>query len=186
LNFFKAINYSYKEEYKRIINSEGKYIGYIVLNGNLNQIKEIYNYIEENINIRMNYVKINEPNINKFYSFLLCLFNIKELYNQLTIYYNKDKQIIKILIDFIFSKTFDDKINEYFLTSIKSNDYKFIINDVFEKLNSELINENRNDFANKGNDQIEQYDEIIAKNKFFEKNKNASIIKKIKNIDDVF
>jgi len=42
-----------------------------------------------------------------------------------------------------------------------------------KKLNSELINENRNDFANIGNDQIELYDEITAKNKFFERNKNA-------------
>jgi len=47
--------------------------------------------MEKNINIRMNYGKMNEPNINKFYSFLLCLFNIKELYNQLTIYYNNAK-----------------------------------------------------------------------------------------------
>ena len=45
-----------------------------------------------------------------------------------------------------------------------------------KKLNSELINENRNDFANIGNDQIELYDEITAKNKFFERNKNESII----------
>ena len=31
-NYFKEINYSYKDEYKRIINSEGKKIGYLVLN----------------------------------------------------------------------------------------------------------------------------------------------------------
>ena len=55
---------------------------------------------------------------------------------------------MKILFDFILSKKYDDKIKEYFLESIKSNDYKFIINDIFDKINSELSNENKNGFVN--------------------------------------
>ena len=87
-NYFKEINYSYKDEYKRIINSEGKKIGFLVLNnGYIKQIEEIYNYMKENINIRMNSDEIKDINTNKFYSFFLCLYNIKDLYNQLNICY---------------------------------------------------------------------------------------------------
>ena len=175
-NYFKEINYSYKDEYKRIINSEGKKIGYLILNnGYINQIEEIYNYMKENINIRMNSDELKEINTNRFYSFFLCLYNIKDLYNQLKLYF-KDKKIIKTLFDFILSKKYDDKIKEYFLESIKSNDYKFIINDIFEKINSELSNENKNGFINIP---IDEYDEIKAKNKFLEKTKNLSNINKL-------
>ena len=175
-NYFKIINYSYKDEFKIIINSERKQIGYLVLNKDyIKQIEEIYNYMEKNINIRMNANEMKDIKFDKFYSFLLCLYNIKELYNNLKIYY-KDKIIIKILIDFILSKKLDDKIKEYFLELIKSNDYKIIINDIFEKINSELSNENIYD---KLINQVAQYDENKAKNKFLEKNKNGSIIKKL-------
>ena len=172
-NYFKEINYFYKDEYKRIINSEGKKIGYLVLNtGHINQIEEIYNYMEEENKIEN---KMNNINIDKFYSFLFCLYKNKEIYNELMKNYNdKDKKIIKIIIDFIKSKKIDDKIKEYFLESIKSNDYKIIINDIFEKINSELSNENKSDL----NNQVD-HDPIKAKKKFLEKNKNASFIKKL-------
>jgi len=179
-NFFKALNYSYKDEYTIIINSQGKKIGYLVLNNSfINQIEEIYNYMQDNINNinkRMDINEMNDIKIDKIYSFLLCLYNNKEIYNELKQYY-KDKKIIKMIIDFVLSKNVD-KVKEYFLESIKSNDYKIIMNDIFEKIDSELSNENINDFINKQKNQIDQYDEIKAKNKFLEKNKNASIIKK--------
>ena len=175
-NYFKEINYSYKDEYKRIKNYEGKKIGYLVLNnGYIKQIEEIYNYMKENINIKMNSDEIKDINTNRFYSLLLCLYNIKEIYNQLKIY-NKDKKIIKILFDFILSKKIDDNIKKYFLESIKSNDYKIIINDLFEKINSELSNENKNEIVKS---QVVEYDETRSKNKFLEKNKNPSIINKL-------
>ena len=168
-NYFKEINYFYKDEYKRIINSERKEVGYLVLNSDdINQIEEINNYMKENINIRMSNNEKNDIKTDKFYSFLLCFYNINELYNQLKKYYN-DKKIMKILIDFILSKKNDDKIKEYFLESIKSNDYKIIINDIFEKIDSELSNENKNII----NNEVLKYDEIKAKNKFHENNKNG-------------
>ena len=174
-DYFKAINYSYKDEYKIILNSERKKIGYLVLNNeDIKQIEEIYNYIKENINIRMNKNEMNDIKIDKFYSFLLCLYNNKDFYNNLKLYFT-NKKIIKILIDFILSKNID-KIKEYFLESIKSNDYKIIIKDIFEKINYELSNENIN---GKQNNEIARYDEIKAKNEFFEKNKNTSIINKL-------
>ena len=55
-NYFKKINYSYKEECQRFTNYKGKTIGYLVLNNScLNQIEEIYNYnyMKENININI-------------------------------------------------------------------------------------------------------------------------------------
>ena len=176
-NYFEEINYCYKDEYKRVINFEGKVIKYIVLNnGNIKQIEDIYNFIEENIQ-KSNF-KMNELSINKFYSFLLSLYNLEEFYNILKEYYNdEDKQIFKIVIDFILNKKFDEKIEEYFSTSIKSDDYKIIINDIFEKINSELTNENEDDLVIKQNKLVDQFDEIKAKNIFYESNKNASIIK---------
>ena len=105
---------------------------------------------------------------------------IKEFYDKLIIYYNgnngKDKPIIKILINFISLKKLDDNIKQYCFKSLKSNDYKLIINDIFEKINSELNNENKNDIINNHNNQVVQYDEIKAKKIFLENNKNASII----------
>jgi len=175
-NYFKEINYSYKDEYKIIKNSEGKKIGYLVLNnGCVKQIEEIYNYMKENINIKMNSDEIKDINTNRFYSFFLCLYNSKEIYNKLKIYY-KDKKIIKMLFDFIQSKKIDDNIKKYFLESINSNDYKNIINDLFEKINSELSNENKNENVKNS---VVEYDEIENKNIFVEKNKNPSIINKL-------
>ena len=175
-NYFEDINYCYKDEYKRVINFEGKVIKYIVLNnGNVKQIEEIYNYMEENMQINKN--EMNAQKFDKLYSFLLCLYNIKEFYNKLKSYYNdEEKQIIKKLIDFILSKKCDDKIKEFFSESIESNDYKFIINDCFEKIKSELSNEKKDDLVINQNNQISQYDEIKAKTFFIECNKNTSII----------
>ena len=178
-NYFEDINYFYKDEYKRVFNFEGKVIKYIVLNnGNVKQIEEIYNYFKENIEINQN--EMNAIKFDKFYSFLICLYNIKEFYNKLKEKYNdENKQIIKLLIDFILSKKCDDKIKEYFPASIESNDYKFIIKDFFEKINSELSNENKDDLIINQNFQINQYDEIKAKNHFIECNKNKSIINQL-------
>ena len=197
-NFFKQINYSYNNEYATFKNSKRKAIGYIALNGsNIKQIEEIYNYIKENINIKMNKNEMNDINrnemndmnkiemndikIDKFYSFLLCLYNIKELYDKLMVYYTNgnNKSIIKNLINFILFKNFDDNIKEYFFKSINSNDYKLIINDIFDKINSELNNENINEKNDNQNNQVAQYDEIKAKKNFLEKNKNTSIIKQL-------
>ena len=177
-NYFKALNYSYRDEYAKIINSQRIKIGYLVLNNSyIKQIEEIYNYMQEKINIRMNANQMKDIKFDKIYSFLLCLYNIKDLNNNLSKYYNdKNKIIIKMLIDFILSKKLDDKIKEYFLELIKSNDYKIIIKDILEKINSELSNENIYD---KQNNHVAQYDEIKAKNKFLENNKNPSIIKKM-------
>ena len=77
-NYFKEINYSYKDEYKKIKNFEGKTIGYLVLNnGYTKQIEEIYNYMKENINIRMNTNEMNDIKIDKFYSFLYVYIILK-------------------------------------------------------------------------------------------------------------
>jgi len=180
-NYFKAINYSYKDIYKIFNNSKGKEIGYLVLNeSNLKQIEEIYNYMKENKEIRMDKNETNDLKIDKFYSFLLCLYNIKELYDKLIIYYNgKDKSIIKILFNFVSLKKLDDNIKQYFFESLKSNDYKFIINDIFEKINSELNNQNKNDIINNHYNQAAQYDEIKAKKIFLENNKKTSIINQL-------
>jgi hypothetical protein len=53
---------------------------------------------------------------------------LKEKYN------DENKQIIKLLIDFILSKKCDDKIKEYFPASIESNDYKFLLKIFLKKL----------------------------------------------------
>ena len=180
-NYFKAINYSYKDINKILNNSKGKEIGYLVLNeSNLKQIEEIYNYMKENKEIRMDKNETNDLKIDKFYSFLLCLYNIKELYDKLIIYYNgKDKSIIKILFNFVSLKKLDDNIKQYFFESLKSNDYKFIINDIFEKINSELNNQNKNGIINNHYNQATQYDEIKAKKIFLENNKKTSIINQL-------
>lgn len=115
-NYFKAINYSYKDEYTKIVNSKRKEVGYLVLNNSyINQIEEIYNYIQENLNIGMISNEMNDIKIDKFYSFLLCLYNINELYNYFTIYYkDKDKIIIKILINYIISRKTMIKLKNIF------------------------------------------------------------------------
>jgi len=77
-NYFKEINYSYKDIYKILNNSKGKEIGYLVLNdSNINQIDEIYSYMKENIEIRMDNNEAKDLKIDKFHSFLLCLYILK-------------------------------------------------------------------------------------------------------------
>ena len=71
-NYFKALNYSYRDEYAKIINSQRIKIGYLVLNNSyIKQIEEIYNYMQEKINIRMNANQMEDIKFDKFYSFLL-------------------------------------------------------------------------------------------------------------------
>ena len=126
-------------------------------------------------NFNLNQIDINNT---KFYSFLLSLFSIEDLKDKLTSYYNNsnNKQIFQLLYDFYLNKNINGKIKEYFLDSIKSNNFKLIIDDIFYKIDSGISNEYKKDFEN---NQLYIYDEEKSKEKFLNKNKNPSIIKKL-------
>ena len=128
----------------------------------------------------MNNYDLNQIEIDnsKFYSFLFSLFTIEGVEDKLIEYYNdnNNNKIFQLLYDFLLSKSITNKMKEYFIDSIKSNNFKLIIEDIFDKIDSGLSNDNKNDFENS---QLYIYDEDKSKEKFLKNNKNPSIIKKL-------
>ena len=121
---------------------------------------------------------MTDINNTKFYSFIFSIFSIEDVKDKITSYYNNEnnRQIFQLLYNFFLNKNINDKMKEYFLDSIKSNNFKLIIDDILDKIDLGLSKENKNEFEN---NQLSKYDENKSKEKFLQKNKNPSIIKKL-------
>jgi hypothetical protein len=144
-NYFKIIKYQYKDEYKIILNTEGKTIGYLILNNeNIMQFEPI-----ENRN--NNFLNKNNVNMNKFNK------NINKIST------NRTKQILDQSINSLNEK-YKDKINEELLELRKENNN---LKKEIKELKEELNNEKKKN--QKLNSKIEILDEILE-NKFKESN----------------
>ena len=114
-------------------------------------------------------------------SFLYCLYQIKELENILNQHYPSDVDKEKIELFINFYKNFENeshsmnKIKQYFLKSIRINNFQYIIKEIFKRINEDIFKEKQKDLDN---DQVNKYDEDKAKQKFIEEQKNSSIFKK--------
>ena len=112
---------------------------------------------------------------------LLCLYQFKDLiYNELkNISYDSKYKITQLLINFFenFEKIniIDKNLNDEFKNSLKSKDYKIIIKDILDKLDSELTQKKKT----KTVEDIKQYTEKEAKEIFDKEHKNPSIIEKL-------
>ena len=144
-NYFKIIKYQYKDEYKIILNTEGKTIGYLILNNeNIMQFEPI-----ENRN--NNFLNKNNVNMNKFNK------NINKIST------NRTKQILDQSINSLNEKS-KDKINEELFELRKENNN---LKKEIKELKEELKNEkNKNQQLNS---KIEILDKFLE-NKFKENN----------------
>ena len=188
-NYLKKINFLIEDEYKEIFNKNNKKIGFIVRNGTLNRIKELKKLEFENIMIQKKNVgllqqpKTNYQINNKFNSVLLCLYHIKYFINELINYCSNNinkKYIISLFpyfINFVKGIIFNKNNQSIISGLIETENYNKIIIDIFEKINSELSNEqNENEF-----DQDDpQFDEKkIIENFLNYHNNKSSIIEKL-------
>lgn len=155
--YFKKINYNYKDEYKEIKNSENKKIGYIILNSDPTYINK-YEKIKNDIILK------EDKN------------NLKEL--------SKDKNDIsnkKNLISHIRNKS----ANNYIINSIyKNSNYKIKNNSVIKDINNIIIDENNiiNNMKNKKNCNIKDRSNLDNNN--LKKNNNNNINKINNKVDE--
>ena len=97
----------------------------------------------------------------KLNSFLYCLYQIKELENILNQHYPIDVNNEKIILFLDFYKNFEnesysnDKIRQFFLKSIRINNFQNIIKEVFKRINEDIFKEKQKDLYN---DQVNKYD----------------------------
>ena len=168
--YLKNINFSIEEEdEKEIKNDKGKKIGNIFRNGEIKrkeEIKEIQKMKSEDITATINI-------ISKFNSIIMCLYLsnifIQELY-KLSL---DNKNIIsKAFVEYFKNCQMDklDKIKSIFSKSIKIDNFEDIFDEIFEKLDLELSNNNEIKELKGESEQIEVFKEHY---------KNGSIIKRL-------
>jgi len=165
--YLRKINFFIEEEEngKEIINENDKEIGYIIHNGEIKrkkEIKAIQKMKTENIEATQNII----PKLNLI---LMCLYLsnfLNELYN--FSFDNKNK-ITKIFVEY-FQNFKIDKIKSIFSKSIKIDNLEDFFDEIFEKLDSELLNKKENKELNGEKNQLEE---------FKEQYKNGSIIRKL-------
>ena len=187
-NYFKIIKYQYKDEYKIILNTEGKTIGYLILNNeNIMQFEPIENrnnnFLNKN-NVNMNkFNTLNNNNSNRIFNNSenplgfktnpnLHNNNNNQLKGKKNIIINKNinkistnrtKQILDQSINSLNEKS-KDKINEELFELRKENNN---LKKEIKELKEELKNEkNKNQQLNS---KIEILDKFLE-NKFKENN----------------
>ena len=150
-SYLKNINFSIEEDENEIINDKGEKIGYIIRNGEIKrkeEIKEIQKMKSEDITSTQNIVP-------KFNSILMCLYLSNLFFQELSNFSLDNKNVItKIFVEY-FQNFKIDKIKSIFSKSIKIDNFEYIFEEIFEKLDSELYNENENKELNSKNIQLE-------------------------------
>ena len=167
-----------------IFNSNGEIIGNIIHYTELQ-----YTYTSEMLNIK-NVFKSNnlKKEIKKFemnkilHSIMLCLFQTKQLVNELNNDKNRStKKMVQLFVDYFQNIQNDcSKVNSKLNSQINpsmTGTYKDIISEMFSKLDKELAISKMKDAYKHG--QINQFSETISKNKINEEFKNSSIIQKL-------
>ena len=167
--YLKQINFSIEEDEKEIINDKGKKIGNIFRNGEIKRKEEI----KEIQKMKLEDIRATQNIISKFNSILMCLYLsnifIQELYKLSS---DNKNIIIKAFVEYFKNYQPDklDKIKSIFSKSIKIDNFEYIFDEIFEKLDSELSNNNEIKELKGENEQLEI---------FKEQYKNGSIIKRL-------
>ena len=134
-----------------IKNSKNQLIVHIIPKNYLNTLgttmkrlikEDILSNLNAKTHIKSSNLKLNDNFQLK--AILLCLYQFKDLiYNELFKFSHDSKyKITKLFVNFFenFEKTniIDKNLNDEFKNSLKSKDYKIIIKDILDKLDSEL------------------------------------------------
>ena len=164
--FFKKIDFSEKEDEKEIRNDNGVKIGYICRNGELERIKEI-KLMQQMKSFDNTATKKIIPKIN---SILMGLYLSNIFVQEISKFYQDNKnKITKMFVEY-FQNYKIDNINSTFYKSINIDIFEYIFDEIFEKLDLELSNENENKELNGENDRLKE---------FKEQYKKGSIIKRL-------
>ena len=164
--FFKTIDFSEKEDEKEIKNNNGVKIGYICRNGEIKRINEI-KLMQQMKSFDNTATKKIIPKIN---SILMGLYLSNIFVQEISKYYQDNKnKITKIFVEY-FQNYKIDNINLTFYKSINIDNFEYIFDEIFEKLDLELSNENENKDLNGENDRLKE---------FKEQYKKGSIIKRL-------
>ena len=187
-NYFKELNFDYKEVKYKTLKKYKYSIDFIERIVDINKINKIYNANIKQIKNGKIMTQIfkkkqieDEHNkiTHKINSFLYCLYQIKEL-EKIINQNDNNNEISKLFIDFYqnFEKKElynNNQIIQFFLKSIKGQNFQSIIKEIFERINLDIFKDKQKDFDI---NQVNIYDEKNAKNKFLEDFKNFSIFKR--------
>ena len=137
--FLKTIDFSEEKDENEIISNDGKKNGFIIRNGEIKRKNEIK--LMQKIRLEDN--KETKNKISKFESILKCLYLSNIFIQELSKFSLDNKNTIteEFIENFLNFKS--DKIKSIFSKSIKID--IFIFYEIFEKLDSELSNENENE-----------------------------------------
>jgi len=164
--FFKRIDFSEKDDEKDIKNDNGIKIGYICRNGEMKRINEI-KVMQQMKTLDNTVTKKVIPKIN---SILLGLYLSNVFLQEISKFYQNNKnEITKMFVEY-FQNYKMDKINTIFFKSINIDIFEYIFDEIFEKLDSELSNENKDIEFNGEKDRLKEFKEQYEK---------GSIIKKL-------
>ena len=193
-NYFKKINYNYKDEYKKIINAEGKSIGYLVLNNeNIMQLGHIDNRNNNYLNNNGNSIEINKiPRIKiKSMNFNENDLNIPQYYSNRINKNSKSPLPIKNNINLLNNNNnqLNNKTNIIMSKEIDNNKAKQILN---QNININLLNEEAKDKINeelfklrKENKYLKKEIKELKEEYYNEKSKNQQLSLKIKELNEI-
>ena len=194
-NYFKKINYSYKDEYKKIKNTEGRTIGYLILNNeNIMQLGLIdnrnNNYLNKNngktieinersrdkiksMNFKMNGLNTPHNNSNRINKNSKSPFPIKNKVNLL----NNNNNQLNNKKNNIMNKEIDtNKAKQILDQNININLLK---EEAKDKINEELFN------LKKENNNLKKELKELKEVYYNEKSKNQQLSLKIKELDEI-
>ena len=175
-NFFVSNGINKENKNVQMIkDNENKLIAQIISNKYFNPSETFYMLYNENM---LNLANPNTYNIYKLKPILICLYQFKNLMEELDKYSNNKNIITKLFVEFLHNFNNIDEITikfqNHFKDILEKQNYKDIISEIIDKLNLELSDNKKNI-----NKQIEEITEEAAKEKFIKEHQNPSIIEKI-------
>ena len=175
-NFFVSNGINKENKNVQMIkDNENKLIVQIISNKYFNPSETFYMLYNENM---LNLANPNTYNIYKLKPILICLYQFKNLMEELDKYSNNKNIITKLFVEFLHNFNNIDEITikfqNHFKDILEKQNYKDIISEIIDKLNLELSDNKKNI-----NKQIEEITEEAAKEKFIKEHQNPSIIEKL-------
>ena len=181
---FKNIAGNNTVDFGEIIGKEKNNIGIIIYNRN-KELSDNSKFLKDknafqNFNIQNQSGALTQMNpyfksillgLNQFDAFTKGLKKIANSNNS----YQLSKKFSNFFDNLSISQAIDNKIEDEFISSIKTGNYEAILRELFLKLDSEL-NFNKNQFKKNG---VNQNNEIMAKQNFKIKHNNPSIIENL-------
>ena len=183
LFYLGLINFHHNNKSKEIYDNKGNNIGIFICICESNRSEFLEGMKNSYINNNCQFQQIREQKliniemIPKIDSILVCLNFFNEFKNELILYsQNINNKKAKLFVDFfkIFGWKYSDSEINAIYDLLKNNNIQNTLYTIFDLLEKEFFENHHID----NNCENDDYDENIIKNKFFEKNKNSSVIQR--------